>query len=614
MPRFLAARPNTELITLPWDIPLADWSEENLVALPRGLSRHVVRFVRVGSDIYAFKEVMEHLALHEYELLRDLARLDTPSVEAVGVVTARADRMGEPLDPILMTRHLQFSLPYRSLFNRGVRQDTVNRLVDAMVVLLARLHLIGFLWGDVSLSNTLFRRDAGAFAAYLVDAETSELHDTLTTGQREHDLTIARTNLYGEFCDLEAGGLLDEALDPLVLVETIDSRYRELWDELTGVEEFNTGEMHRIEGRVRRLNALGFDVAELDITTDFPGSTIRIQPKVVDAGHHSRRLIRLTGMDTEENQARRLLNDLDYYRARTDQQGADEAIVAHEWLTEQFEPIVQSVPMELRAKLEPAELYHEVLEHRWFLSEEAATEVSMEEAAEQYMITVLRGLPDEAVAVSAMESMGPLANPFDPSQGFADDDHEKPYDPWEDEAAESEEERRGRACRGVPGYRRAARKSQKVKPPAYQRGGMRRAPSRRMTSPLSSGFSMIEEMSIAYSSGRPSRGGCGTRASKVDFVSPGSPAIMGVSITPGAMVITRIALSARSLAALNVNPTMPPLLAAYAAWPIWPSNAATLAVMITIPRSPSSGSLSIMVAAASRSTLKVPTRLMSITV
>ena len=439
MPRFLAAQRDTRLITLPWNTPLAEWPEDNLVALPRGISRHVVRFVRVGNEIYALKEVMEHLALREYELLRDLARLDTPSVEAVGVVTARVDHEGGALDPILITRHLQFSLPYRSLFNRGVRQDTVNRLVDAMVVLLARLHLIGFLWGDVSLSNTLFRRDAGAFAAYLVDAETSELHDRLTPGQREHDLAIARTNLYGEFSDLEAGGLLDEALDPLVLVETIEGRYRELWDELTGVEEFDTGEMHRIESRVRRLNALGFDVAELDITTDFAGSTIRIQPKVVDAGHHSRRLIRLTGMDTEENQARRLLNDLDYYRARTDQQGADEAIVAHEWLTDQFEPIVQSAPQELRSKLEPAELYHEVLEHRWFLSEAAGSEVSMEDAAQSYMNTVLLGLPDEALAVSAMESMGPLTNPFDPSQGVADEEDEKPYDPWEDESADTEE-------------------------------------------------------------------------------------------------------------------------------------------------------------------------------
>lgn len=438
MPRFLAAQPDSRLITLPWATPLAEWPEEKLVALPRGISRHVVRFVRVDSEVYAFKELVEHLAWHEYRLLRDLTRLDTPSVDAVGVVTERVDAHGDPLDPILITRHLQFSLPYRSLFNRGVRQDTVNRLVDAMVVLLARLHLIGFMWGDVSLSNTLFRRDAGAFAAYLVDAETGELHDRLTDGQREHDLTIARTNLYGEFSDLEAGALLDDSLDPLVLVETIESRYRELWGELTGVEEFNTGEMHRIEGRVRRLNALGFDVAELDIITDLGGSTIRIQPKVVDAGHHSRRLIRLTGMDTEENQARRLLNDLDYYRARTDQQGADEAIVAHEWLTEQFEPLVQSVPMDLRAKLEPAELYHEMLEHRWFMSERAGAEISVEEAAQSYVNTVLRELPDEEVAVSAMESMGPLANPFDPSQGLIDEEYEKPYDPWEDEAADSE--------------------------------------------------------------------------------------------------------------------------------------------------------------------------------
>src|SRR3954447_1796045 len=441
MPRFLSANPDARLITLPWGTPLAEWPEDKLVALPRGISRHVVRFVRVGSDIYAVKEVLEHLAIHEYRTLRDLTRLDTRSVEAQGVVTERFDTDGKALDSILITRHLSFSLPYRSLFSRGVRQDTVNRLVDAMVVLLARLHLIGFLWGDVSLSNTLFRRDAGSFAAYLVDAETGELHDQLSDGQREHDLSIARVNLFGEFCDLEAGGLLDEALDPLTLVESIESRYRELWAELTGVEEFDGTQMHRIESRVRRLNALGFDVAELDITTDFAGSTIRIQPKVVDAGHHSRRLIRLTGLDTEENQARRLLNDLDYYRARTDQQGADEAIGAPQWLTNRFEPVVSSVPSEMRKKLEPAELYHEVLEHRWFMSEKAGREIPIEEATESYMESVLQNLPDEQVALSAMESMGPLANPFDPSQGFADDEAEKPYDPWEEgEDAPDEDE------------------------------------------------------------------------------------------------------------------------------------------------------------------------------
>jgi tRNA A-37 threonylcarbamoyl transferase component Bud32 len=460
VPRFSSAKPDTRLLTLPWETPLAEWPQEMLVALPRGISRHVVRFVRVGQDVYAMKEVLEHLAVHEYRLLRDLTRLDTPSVEAVSVVTDRVDIDGEPLDPILVTNHLQFSLPYRALFSRSVRQDTVNRLVDAMVVLLSRLHLIGFLWGDVSLSNTLFRRDAGAFAAYLVDAETGELHDQLTNGQREHDLEIARTNLYGEFSDLEAGGLLDAALDPLKLVESIENRYRELWTELTGMEEFDTGEMHRIESRVRRLNALGFDVAELDITTDFAGSSIRIQPKVVDAGHHQRRLIRLTGLDTEENQARRLLNDLDYYRARTDQQGADEAIVAHEWLTDVFEPVVQSVPAELRAKLEPAEVYHEVLEHRWFLSEQTGMEAPIQQAAESYINTVLRRLPDEEIALSAMEAMGPLANPFDPSQGFADEEYEKPYDPWEDgdETPGGEEESPGGDYLDIAALRARAKK------------------------------------------------------------------------------------------------------------------------------------------------------------
>ena len=64
MPRFLSAKPDTRLITLPWATPLAEWPEDNLVALPRGISRHVVRFVRVGKEVYAVKEVIEHLARH----------------------------------------------------------------------------------------------------------------------------------------------------------------------------------------------------------------------------------------------------------------------------------------------------------------------------------------------------------------------------------------------------------------------------------------------------------------------------------------------------------------------------------------------------------------------
>ncbi len=442
MPRILAAVQDARLVSLPWGIPLADWPKEHLVALPRGISRHVVRFIRVGEEVYAAKEVLEHLARHEYRLLQDLHRVDTPSVEPFGIVTGRIGPSGERLDPVLLTKHLQFSLPYRSLFTPGVRQETVSRLLDAMVVLLVRLHLIGFLWGDVSLSNCLFRRDAGSFAAHLVDAETGELHQTLTRGQREHDLSIARTNLFGEFCDLEAGGLLDESLDPQALVESIETRYRELWSELTGVEEFDESEMHRIEGRVRKLNELGFDVAELDIVTDFDGSTIRIQPKVVDAGHHSRRLLRLTGLDTEENQARRLLNDLDTWRARSGLQKVEESIAAHQWLINCFEPVTSAIPVDLRGKRDSAEIFHEVLDHRWYRSETAGREIPMLEATQDYVDHVLAGLPDEqmtgadAVADTASHQ---LVNPFDPSLGFVEDNMDRPYDPWEDDATDEEE-------------------------------------------------------------------------------------------------------------------------------------------------------------------------------
>ncbi|MFT4108057.1 DUF4032 domain-containing protein [Propionicimonas sp.] len=440
VPRFLSSRPDSRLIPLPWELPLAQWPTEHLVALPRGISRHVVRFIKVGSSVYAAKEVIEELAIHEYRMLTDLHRTDTPAVEPLAVVTGRVGGDGDPLDPVLITRHLEFSLPYRSLFAQGVRPDTVGRLLDAMVVLLARLHLVGFLWGDVSLSNILFRRDAGEFAAYLVDAETAEMHETLTTGQREHDLTIATTNLYGEFCDLEAGQMLDASLDPAKLVESILTRYRELWAELTGVEEFSDQEVFRIENRVRRLNALGFDVAELSIETSPDGSRIKIQPKVVDAGHHTRRLLRLTGLDVEEHQARRLLNDLDTFRARTNQGHVDEAVVAHQWLTECFQPVVTAVPPELRGKRESAQLYHEVLDYRWYASQRQNREVPLVEAAHGYVNDILRRLPDEAMNdTRPIGEERQFANPYDPSQGFVDDEGPMPIDPWETAAEEEPE-------------------------------------------------------------------------------------------------------------------------------------------------------------------------------
>ena len=402
-----------ELFELPWDIALEDWPEDTIAALPKGISRHIVRFIHLGNHIVAVKETTEALAIREYDMLHKLDRLDVPCVEPVAIVSGRLDKNGEELPAALVTRHLRFSLPYRALYSQTLRPDTATRLADALAVLLVRLHIVGFFWGDVSLSNTLFRRDAGSFAAYLVDAETGELMpSSLSDGQRENDLEIARVNVAGELLDLQAGGRLDDDIDPVAVSQSIVDSYRSLWDELTGWESFDQSERWRIAQRVSRLNELGFDIENMSISSDDAGASLRIQPKVVDAGHHTRRLLRLTGIDAGENQARRLLNDMDSYRAiHFPDDEVDEEMAAHQWLSEVYDPIMRAIPKEYRGKLEGPELFHQWLEHRAARSKKENRDVSREESLVTYVETVLQHRRDEAVVTGPPTEAITMPNP-----------------------------------------------------------------------------------------------------------------------------------------------------------------------------------------------------------
>ncbi|CAM2917697.1 DUF4032 domain-containing protein [Actinomyces slackii] len=391
-----AATIDPALLDLPWEIPLEEWPPEVLAALPRGLSRHIVRFVNLSERVIAVKEIGESVAYREYELLRDLVRLGAPCVQPTAVITGRTSRGGELLNSVLVTEHLSYSLPYRALFSQYMRPETATRLIDALAVLLVRLHLLGFYWGDVSLSNTLFRRDAGAFAAYLVDAETGELHtEGLTEGKRLYDIDVARTNIIGELMDLQAGALLEPTVDTIEVGDRIVSRYLELWEVLTAEESFSMGERWRVRSRIEKLNELGYDVGELTMSTDASGSHMSIQPKVVDAGHYHRQVMRLTGLDVQERQGQRMLNDLEAYRTITGRKEDPIELVAHSWLAEVFEPTILAVPAEMRRKLEPAEIFHEILEHRWYMSEARQHDVSMEAAVADYVSTVLPRHRDE---------------------------------------------------------------------------------------------------------------------------------------------------------------------------------------------------------------------------
>ena len=401
----LRTRPeHPDFLDLPWSLPLDEWEGGRLVEVARGVHRHVVVFVDYRGSLYALKELPSRLAQREFSLLRRLHLEAIPVVEAVGVVERRG------LDDVLITRFLDYSLPYRTVFlhqrRRGELDDRwlTERLLDALAMLLARLHLTGFAWGDCSLNNVLFRRDAGALTAYVVDVETGEWHNELTRGQRENDLAITEENVAGGLLDLQAELGLDTGPDPVELASEIRRRYARIWAELTDVEEIAPDERYKINQRVRRLNELGFDVEEMEFVGQGDDGRLRMRAVVAEPGHHSRRLHSLTGLQAQENQARSLLNDLANFRAAVEStlgRTLPESVAAHRWLTEVFEPIVEAVPEQLSGKLEPVELFHEVIIHKWFISERHGRDVGVDEAVRSYLTEVLPSAPDERTILAS---------------------------------------------------------------------------------------------------------------------------------------------------------------------------------------------------------------------
>jgi hypothetical protein len=400
--RLLARTEQAAFLALPWSLPLEKWPEERFVDLERGISRHVVRFVELRGAIFALKELPPRIANREYRLLGELERQGAPSVEAEGVVSERRSVDGEELEAVLITRYLEYSLPYRVILGRRVLPAPETAIRAGLAELLVRLHLAGFYWGDCSLSNALFRRDAGALSAYLVDAETGELHEQLSPGQRLLDLDIAEENIVGELHDLAAELERDVVDDPIEFAESVRSSYEKLWDELTADQVFGVHEGHKLEERLRRLNELGFDVEEVELVGEGDKVRLVLPTKVVEPGHHRRRLMRLTGLDAQENQARRLLNDVTRYRTwleRSGEQPVSDTAAAGLWLAEVFEPAIAAIPSELRGRRAAAELFHELLEHRWFLSEQAGRDVGMDKAIASYVDQVLRPAGDEKLPI-----------------------------------------------------------------------------------------------------------------------------------------------------------------------------------------------------------------------
>jgi hypothetical protein len=289
---------------------------------------------------------------------------------------------------ILVTRYLEGSWQYRRLFLRLPPDQPTHRarLLDAMAGLLVELHRHGVFWGDCSLANTLFSRDGQLLQAWLVDAETSEVHPSLSRGQRTHDLQILVENVAEGLVDLaERLGQPESLQDRLIAeAEQVQVRYEELWALLHAEPVFGFTDRYRVEGTIRRLNDLGFAVDELSLQPDSADpSRLRVHVAVGDRRYHAQHLQELTGLDVGEGQARILLGDVHAYQAQLCREAGhdvDESTAARLWVMEILTPYERLAHEAVQSKGTPIQAYCDLLEVRWLLSERAGRDVGTNKA------------------------------------------------------------------------------------------------------------------------------------------------------------------------------------------------------------------------------------------
>jgi tRNA A-37 threonylcarbamoyl transferase component Bud32 len=392
IPTILPGSPDFQ--DLPWEQTLSEWPKDgpHLEEVPHGISRHPVVFVNYDGVLYALKELQESMARIEFDLLSQIHALSLPCVKPIGYAAVHRSTGNSS---ILFTRYLEASIPFRYLFINDIIRHFQTHLLDAIAGLLVQLHANGFYWGDCSLSNILFRRDAGALQAYLVDAETAESHlPKISPMLRFHDLEIMKENILRELTELQNSQAISSSY---ALEETgvyIQQRYRGLWEEITREAVFSQDELYKVQERVRALNALGFSVKDIELKNEDHGNSLKLRIFVSDRNFHRNQLIEITGLYAEDHQAQKIINEIYELKANMAKSGNPNITleaVAYYWLEHVYKPVMQQLKPFLKKQgrpkinTDPIEHYCQILEHKWYLSERAHHDVGHQAAVEDYI-------------------------------------------------------------------------------------------------------------------------------------------------------------------------------------------------------------------------------------
>jgi hypothetical protein len=392
-PRLHIRPGNPDFLDLPWEKPVMDWEHRRLVEMPTGIHRHPVVFVAYEEGVYAIKELPDELAANEFEVLSTLEEFTSRSAEPAGLV----ERVW--LDPhteqaaAVVTRYVRYAFPYRTVVSGPGFGGRRTQMLDAVAGLLVELHLAGCYWGDCSLSNVLYRYDAGAIEAIMIDGETSTIHPSLSNGQRKEDIEIMMENVAGEMGDLAAmtGVEIDKA--DLSLGEDIARRYEALWAEVTQPLVVGRDQSYLIRESIDRLHDLGFATEDMVLEPTGEGNLVRLRLSVVGRTFHSDRLRERTGIEASENQARVMLGDLSYHESKMEvDDGASKVLAAMSWLQESFQPLTRRV-LELEPDADPVQRYCDFLHHRLTLAHAQGRDVPNDEAFADWLASGRPGFP-----------------------------------------------------------------------------------------------------------------------------------------------------------------------------------------------------------------------------
>jgi hypothetical protein len=357
------------LATLPWQSPLETWQDKNvrLLNVKSGLSRHVVRFVHANGHQFAIKETSEESSKRELENYIRLAQLGIPTLAPVGVVIRNdgaeiiSTRIGqqrhERFTGYLVTELMEKVVPDSFLYKRAFTKENRERIWDAVIRLFVEMHSRGVYWGDASLANMLinFSKETvphlgfrTSLKAVLADAETVEIHPSLTDSLRLADVEFFLESMQWTEEDLRASGVVRDR----VVTEDAQREFLEQYKERYAVEQ----EMKSFE------LVTNIDVDQLLGNFDVKG--------------YGRILLKH-------------INEHKWYLSERHKKEIALEMAAEDWYREVFQPVcnvfIQYHYSEYFPEKTAASLYVEIMARKYLMSEQAGKDVGVIAAARDYV-------------------------------------------------------------------------------------------------------------------------------------------------------------------------------------------------------------------------------------